>query len=351
MKSLLWLIRLLWYGLGLYLVLIYLQAVVVPAVATTRTDPLGMVRALLGLVLLVAFFLLIHAAMREVGASWAEEEPPPRKEPPPGVRAFPSTDTLVVGIWLLITTGGSLLALLLCFHPPTAWTAWGSQHFSGSGDSIQEALIMLFAAGVGSSITAILGYLDHASVYKDFDRAFMPWYVGRPLMGMLLGLIFYFVLKGGLWTVTPSGGTPVNDLNDFALAGIGALVGLFSKNAIEKLRELFQVLFRTEEGMAKQAQTELLASLPESLRQQVREHLPGPKPESGGGAVAEVGAEDEGEGETGTPDEAPAVAEGRVPEKEGEGEGYIAESEAADSEAEDPEAEEEEASDEGQDVR
>ena len=50
-------------------------------------------------------------------------------------------------------------------------------------------------------ITTILGYLEHASYRKNFSRAFVPWYIGRPIMGMLLGLVFYFVIKGGLWAL------------------------------------------------------------------------------------------------------------------------------------------------------
>ena len=129
---------------------------------------------------------------------------------------------------------------------------------------------MLFAAGLGSSITTILGYLRHASVLQDFDAAYTPWYVARLLMGMLLGLIFYFVVKGGLLAVSAGAGGAQEPLNLWALAAIGALVGLFSKNAIEKLRELFNTLFKTQDEQYK----ELLERLPKDLRDQLAEYVP-----------------------------------------------------------------------------
>jgi flagellar biosynthesis protein FliR len=72
----------------------------------------------------------------------------------------------------------------------------------GTVHQIKESSVAMFAAGVGSCISTILAYLLHASEKKDFDVAYTPWYFARPLMGMLLGLIFYFVLKGGLLVLT-----------------------------------------------------------------------------------------------------------------------------------------------------
>jgi len=118
-------------------------------------------------------------------------------------------------------------------------------------------------------ITTILGYLEHASYRKNFSRAFVPWYIGRPVMGMLLGLVFYFVIKGGLWALVPVDGDPGDTLNLYGLAGIGSLVGLFSKDAIEKLREVFHTLFSTERSVKKK----LLSSLPKELREKVYAHL------------------------------------------------------------------------------
>ena len=130
----------------------------------------------------------------------------------------------------------------------------------------------MFAAGVGSSITTILGYLMHASVKKDFDSAYTPWYVARPVMGMLLGLVFYFVIKGGLFVLTVKSSTSgIEEMNLWSLSATGALVGLFSKDAIEKLRELFNTLFRTQDKMNR----ELMNRLPEGLKAQVSPYLGG----------------------------------------------------------------------------
>ncbi len=53
------------------------------------------------------------------------------------------------------------------------------------------------------------------------------------------------------------------------MAAVGSLVGLFSKNAVEKLRELFNTLFQTEDALS----TELLSRLPPDLKKAVGPYL------------------------------------------------------------------------------
>lgn len=114
---------------------------------------------------------------------------------------------------------------------------------------VNEALVMLFAGGIGSSIYVIRAYLLHACEKKDLDPDYLPWYFFRQIMGALLGLIFYFAVRGGilLLTVNETKIQSFEELNIWSLAAIGSLVGLFSKYAIEKLRELFLVLFNGRE--------------------------------------------------------------------------------------------------------
>ena len=172
--------------------------------------------------------------------------------------SFPSWLTIIVFIWLLVFSALSVIGLYWALLLITPQNLASGAYVVGYLP-IQESLVTMFAAGIGSSITTLLGYLLHASAKKNFDPAYTPWYVARPVMGMLLGLIFYFVIKGGLFVFT-AGNTASgeSELNIWMLSATGALVGLFSKNAIEKLRELFNTLFRTQDEM----NNELMNRLP-----------------------------------------------------------------------------------------
>jgi hypothetical protein len=244
MKQLKWFV---WYGLGAYLALSYVQGPFFRAWYAAKDFPtwVSFAKAGLALALLGAFFVLVHLV---VEASINKLRTPGAQPPPPTAaqtgESFPSEVTVVVGIWLLILAALCVAGLFFAFNT-SCWPEWLQQCVDKKGVSF--AAITMFAAGVGSVIATILGYLEHASEKKDFERAYAPWYVGRPLMGLLLGLVFYFLLRGGLLVVTQTS-TETKDLNAAGLAGVGSLVGLFSKQAIEKLQEVFDTLFSNKKN-------------------------------------------------------------------------------------------------------
>jgi hypothetical protein len=149
---------------------------------------------------------------------------------------------VIVGVLLVIFSGGGVAGLL--------WSLLDT--FTGNlkatmvdPHQISEALVTMFAGGMGSQVYAIRAYLLHACDRKDFDQAYIPWYIFWSLQGALLGLIFYFAVRGGILLVGAESPSPVN-LNTWSLAAIGALVGLFSKYAIEKLRQVFIITFTSK---------------------------------------------------------------------------------------------------------
>lgn len=105
----------------------------------------------------------------------------------------------------------------------------------------REILLVAVAAGLGSSLATILAFIQHAIYIKDFKGRYMPWYLLRPMMGTVLGVIFYFLIKGGLLALTNVSEQQGLDL--YALAGMATLVGFFSRSAIEKLQEVFDAMF------------------------------------------------------------------------------------------------------------
>jgi hypothetical protein len=63
-----------------------------------------------------------------------------------------------------------------------------------------------------------------------------------PFIGAALALIFYLAIRGGFLTEATTGA----DINLYGLVAISGLVGMFSKQATNKLSELFTTLFKTD---------------------------------------------------------------------------------------------------------
>jgi len=224
-------------------------------------------QALLAAIILLAFFAFIHLSVQYFSSLAAE---------PVGTRgqvsAYPSPATKKVALYLTLTTIFSLVSVLfgLWVHgKPDVIVNNVKEYATNESIQLVEAFIAMTAAAVGSSVTTILGYLKHASENKDFKVEYIPWYIARPAMGMLLGLIFYFVVKGGLLVLLEpqSKVDTIEELNPWGVAGLGALVGMFSKQAIEKLREVFNTMFKTDVPVDK----EILAAAKVAAAEAIKE--------------------------------------------------------------------------------
>lgn len=102
-------------------------------------------------------------------------------------------------------------------------------------------LIVIVAGALGSYIHLATSFADYVG-NRQLMLSWGWWYVLRPLIGMALAVILYFVVRGGL--ITGQGGA--GNLSPYGVAAIAGMAGMFSKQATDKLREVFENLFRTE---------------------------------------------------------------------------------------------------------
>lgn len=163
-----------------------------------------------------------------------------------GPTAFPQDGTVHVLIWLLAVLTVYIILLIKVIVPETI--AENATFWLKIMDNkiILEASVAFLAAGIGSTVSTMFSYLSHASTHADWKREHVPWYILRPIQGSVLGVIFYWLVRGGILAVIPAhDGQGYLDLDLNGLAGMCALVGMFSRRAMIKLRETFKVIFAT----------------------------------------------------------------------------------------------------------
>ncbi len=164
-----------------------------------------------------------------------------------------------VAVWFI-----ALVNILIGLWPQQA--ASGSQSTSVenvqvlwgllSGDITQEVQFVLIVAIMGAlgglvySMTLFAHYIGR----ENFKTRYWCWYVLRPLVGAIVAVIFYLAFRGAFFTFS----NDTQNLNISYIAALGGLVGIFSQEAMEKLRELARNLFNVEES-------EKLRKLTESL--------------------------------------------------------------------------------------
>ena len=123
---------------------------------------------------------------------------------------------------------------------------------SASPDS--RLFITVVAAGaLGSLVHCLTSFADYVG-NRSLNQSWVWYLVLRTPIGIALALLFYLVLRGGLIAPTlPQNvqqgvgqGLPTATLiNPYGLAAVAAMAGMFSKQATDKLSEVFDSLFHT----------------------------------------------------------------------------------------------------------
>jgi len=101
-------------------------------------------------------------------------------------------------------------------------------------------LVAIFGGLAGSAIHGLSSLAFHVKK-DDLDVKFTLWYITRPFMGVILSLVVYFGVLGGILT-----NLEFDQLNPYGVATIGVATGLTADRVILKLGKLVDVLFGLE---------------------------------------------------------------------------------------------------------
>lgn len=168
--------------------------------------------------------------------------------PPPS--GLSRTATGLMGVAILVLSG-VLIYLLGCLWPVRSGppgSDWDPRLWlPGIGqlripNELRFLWLVAVSAALGSGVHVATSFASYVGNQK-FSRSWLWWYILRPGVGVSMALIFYFVIRGGLLTTSSTG-----DVSPFGVTALGGLVGMFSKQAADKLQETFDTLFRTEPG-------------------------------------------------------------------------------------------------------
>jgi hypothetical protein len=104
-------------------------------------------------------------------------------------------------------------------------------------DEVRLLLIVILAGALGSLVHTV------RSVYWYVGNRFLKWswvpkYVLQPFAGSTLAVIFYVVVRGGFFSPQ----TTFENTSPFGFTALAALVGLFSEQAVLKLKKVAETV-------------------------------------------------------------------------------------------------------------
>lgn len=98
-------------------------------------------------------------------------------------------------------------------------------------------LVVISVGGLGSLIHVLRSAYEYVG-NRRLRRSWFLMYLLEPLVGASLALVVYCVLRGGLTTSVASS----SDINPYGMAAVAALVGMFSRQTVDKLSVVFNTL-------------------------------------------------------------------------------------------------------------
>jgi len=130
-------------------------------------------------------------------------------------------------IFLLLFAGGSGFLFVLSLQ-------------SDLPQWLQEAKLpfrCIFLGGLGGAVYCLRGVYLNASVRKQWDSAWVPWYYIRPFVSLACGGISFLFLKAGLLLLESKQNPDSTDLGFYALAFVA---GLNVDKFITKIEDIAQ---------------------------------------------------------------------------------------------------------------
>jgi len=110
------------------------------------------------------------------------------------------------------------------------------------GEVLWMVLLMGALGGFVHLIGSLAGYVGN----RKFRSHWTLFYLIMPLRGATLAPVVYLLLRVGVLAPGGAAGPETQSLNLVGVYAFAALTGLFAQKATDKLREVFETLFRTE---------------------------------------------------------------------------------------------------------
>ena len=153
---------------------------------------------------------------------------------------------------LLLVLAAALLYGLWAFWPLGLEIVPGDRSeerctYFGLDFTVSTEGIYFVTVALAGALGGVVHTLRSFSMYvgtRQLRWSWVPFNLLLPLVGALGGTLFYLVFRAGLF----SSSTSTSDASPFGFAAIAALVGLFSEQAVEKLRQIARQVFTEAPG-------------------------------------------------------------------------------------------------------
>jgi hypothetical protein len=185
--------------------------------------------------------------------STTPDKPPPQRKQRRSLSERNVGGVSLIGV-LVVLVALSALALY------GLWAFWPSEgtktvpaektvHFFGTTHRLSRESLFFVMVAFAGALGGMVHGLRSLAVYtgnRALKWSWVPFYLVKPVLGAAVGTLFYVILRAGLFS--PS--TNARDTSPYGFAAVAALAGLFSDQALEKLKKVAEEFFEKLEPQA-----------------------------------------------------------------------------------------------------
>jgi hypothetical protein len=161
---------------------------------------------------------------------------------------------------IFFIVGIGLLGSLVVLWPSTSGSRFMGRMFdwpNAIDPEVRLILLVAISAALGSYAQVAISLVQHIA-NRSFSTSWLPWYFLHMPLGMAVAIILYFAFRAGFLPGRPADG----ELNVFGIMALAGLVGVFSRQILDKLREFFDDLFLTAPGFGDDARRDKMNAAP-----------------------------------------------------------------------------------------
>jgi hypothetical protein len=118
---------------------------------------------------------------------------------------------------------------------PAVTVATGYTYVCPGPDARTLLLMVLMAGAMGGALHGLFSIAVYVGE-RQFKQSWVLWYLLLPWKGALIALVFFLIVRAGFFS--PQGSTS----QDMLLIGLSALVGVFTPQAMEKLKKITEAV-------------------------------------------------------------------------------------------------------------
>jgi hypothetical protein len=149
---------------------------------------------------------------------------------------------ILITVYLIIFTGFLVYSLIQLWPSGSSIDGKSSSvNFLtwtfATSDEVHLLIVVAMAGALGGLVHTLRSFYWYVG-NRVLAINWLAMYILLPFVGATLGLIFYFVIRGGFFSPQ----TTVEQTSPFGFAALAGLVGLFSEQAVLKLKEVAEIL-------------------------------------------------------------------------------------------------------------